>query len=348
MTVRDIIVVGTSAGGTDALVHLVRGLPAGFPASLFIVCHIPSGGRSSLPEILSRSGSLLATHAETGEFFPGHIFVAPPDHHLVLEPGAQMKLMHGPRENSHRPAIDPLFRSAARHYGTRVISVILTGSLSDGTAGTLAVRGAGGIAVVQDPRDALVAAMPQSASQIAGADHVVPLVDMPELLIDLVRGPMRVQPGAGTMSAQSNDPIERSSEIVEQTMRSQAHGERRGQVSMFTCPECGGALWQTDEPRLIQFRCHVGHSYDAEVLLTEQTDALEAALWTAVRTFREKTVLTQQLATRERERGNEDGAKRFEEQASQTARYANLIVEHVLHASGSNGVSPPDVDDRAP
>ncbi|VTR92854.1 chemotaxis protein : Chemotaxis protein CheB OS=Tolypothrix bouteillei VB521301 GN=DA73_11040 PE=4 SV=1: CheB_methylest [Gemmata massiliana] len=346
MAVRDIIVIGASAGGTEALVHLVRGLPASFPASLFVVCHVPSGGRSFLPEILSRSGPLLATHAATGEFFPGHVFVAPPGHHLVLEPGAQMRLTHGPRENSHRPAIDPLFRSAARHYGVRVISVVLTGSLSDGTAGTLAVRAAGGVAVAQDPRDAVVAAMPQSASQIAGVDHVVPLADMPRLLIDLVRGPMQAQPGAGTMSAQSNDPSERSSRMVEQTMRSQAHGERRGQVSMFTCPECGGALWQMDEPALIQFRCHVGHAYTAEVLLTEQTDALEAALWTAVRTFREKTVLTQQLATRERERGNEQGAERFEEQASQTARYANLIVEHVLHAGGTGGVSPPDIDDR--
>jgi two-component system, chemotaxis family, protein-glutamate methylesterase/glutaminase len=335
MAGRDIVVVGASAGGVEALIQLVRGLPAGFPASVFVVRHFPPTVRSVLPEILSGAGPLLATHAVDGEpFLPAHIYVAPPDHHLLLAPGGTVRLTRGARENNHRPAADPLFRSAARHYGRRVIGVVLTGALSDGAAGLLAVRTAGGIAVVQDPRDAVVAAMPRSATEIAGADHVVPLAELSELLVELVRASRTVQSGtgAGAMAIQPSDPVERASQIAEHTMATQARDERRGQVSPYTCPECGGALWQLDEPQLVQFRCHVGHAYDGEVLLAEQTDALEAALWTAVRTFREKAVLTQQLATRERARGNAETAARYEEQAAQTNRYAALIVEHVLRA----------------
>src|SRR5262249_37348973 len=156
-------------GGVEALLQLAHGFPAEFPASVFIVCHFPPGGRSVLPEILSRAGPLPATHAADGEpFRPGRIYVAPPDRHLMLGPGGRMHLSRGARENHHRPAADPLFRSAARHYGPRVIGVVLTGALYDGSAGLLAVRAAGGLAVAQDPSDALVAAMPQNATEIAG------------------------------------------------------------------------------------------------------------------------------------------------------------------------------------
>lgn len=338
---RDIIAVGASAGGVDALVQLVRGLPTGFPASVFIVCHFPPGVRSVLPDILSRAGALLATHAIDEEaFFPGHVYVAPPDRHLILEPGGVMRLTNGARENNHRPAIDPLFRSAARHYGTRAVGVILTGSLSDGSAGLLAVRAAGGVAVIQDPRDAIVATMPQHANDIAGADYVVPLAEMPRVLVELVRPIVTTESGAEATTPEPSDPVERSTREVKQTMAAQARDERRGQVSTYTCPECGGSLWQLDEPQVVQFRCHVGHMYNADTLLAEQTDALEAALWTAVRTFREKTVLTQQLATRERAKGNLESA-RFEEQAAQTAKYASLIVEHVLQAGGDENALPP-------
>lgn len=349
MAIRDIVVVGASAGGVEALVQLARGLPPGLPASVFVVCHFSPTAHSALPEILSRAGPLLATHAADGEpFVPGHVYVAPPDRHLLLEPGGVVRLTRGARENNHRPAADPLFRSAARHYGPRVIGVVLTGALSDGAAGLFAVRTAGGVAVVQDPRDAVVADMPQAAADVAGADHVVPLADVPRLLVELVRGPRPSQPptGASTMATQPSDPAEHAARTADQTLAAQARDERRGQVSTFTCPGCGGALWQIDEPQLLQFRCHVGHAYDARVLLAEQTDALEAALWTAVRTFREKAVLTQQLATRERVRGNPAAAARFEEQAAQTNRYAALIVEHVLRAG--EAPAPPGTDPSGP
>jgi two-component system chemotaxis response regulator CheB len=336
---RDIIVVGASAGGVDALIRLVRGLPAGLPASLFVVCHFPAGGRSVLPDILSRSGPLLAAHARDGEpFAPGHIYVAPPDRHLVLRPDGRTRLTREARENHCRPAVDPLFRSAARYYRERVVGVILTGALSDGTAGLMAVRAGGGVAVVQDPKDAVVAAMPQNATEIAGADHIVPVDRMAALLASLVRSPVSENPGSRPVDP--IDPIERMPEVAEQTMAAQARNERPGEVSTYTCPECGGSLWQVDDKGLIRFRCHVGHAYNGESLLTEQTEALEAALWTAVRTFKEKSVLGRQMAASELAKGNAAAASRFREQAEQADRYGELIVRHVLHAAANGGPGP--------
>ena len=326
MRQRNIIVIGTSAGGVEALSRLVRELPSGFPASLFVVCHFPTEGRSVLPEILSRSGPLLACHASDGEaFYPGQIYVAPPDHHLMLGPDDLMRLSRGARENHHRPAIDPLFRSAARYHGDRVIGVVLTGGLSDGTAGLLAIRNAGGIAIVQDPRDAPVAAMPQNAFTIAGADYIATASELVPLLITLVR-----ESAKPNREIKAMDPIERMPDLVDRDMKKQSLNENRGQVSVYTCPECGGALWQVDEPDLLRFRCHVGHAYNAEVLLSEQGEALEAALWTAVRTFREKSVLSRQMAFRERAGGDDATAERYEEQAEQAARSGALIQEYLL------------------
>jgi two-component system chemotaxis response regulator CheB len=326
MAARDVIVVGTSAGGVDALAQLARGLPPGFPASVFVVCHFPAGGRSVLPEILSRAGPLLADHARDGEpFHPGHIYVAPPDRHLVLAPGNRMRLTREARENHHRPAVDPLFRSAARHYGPRTVGVILTGALYDGVAGLMAIRAAGGLAVAQDPDDALVAAMPQNATELAGVDHVVPAAGLAALLVNVVR-----DSGSGGRGAPTMDPIDKMPAVVEQTMDRQVRNERRGEVSMFSCPECGGALWQVDEPKIVRFRCHVGHAYNGETLLAEQTECLEAALWTAVRTFREKAVLSRQLANRDREVGDVNAAARFDESAELAEQYGTLIQQYLL------------------
>jgi two-component system chemotaxis response regulator CheB len=337
---RDIIVVAASAGGGDALAQLVRALPAGLPASLFIVSHFPPGGRSVLPDILSRSGHLLAVHAADGEpFYPGHIYVAPPDFHLLLEPGGKMRLTRGPRENHHRPAADPLFRSAARHYGARVVGVVLSGSLHDGAAGLLAIRNAGGVAVVQDPSDALVSAMPHNATQVAGADYVVPAAGLAPLLVELVQRPTPNRGGPAM------DPIERMPDVVLKDMSEQASNARRGQVSVFTCPECGGALWQVDERALVRFRCHVGHAYNGEALLAEQSEGLEAALWTAVRIFKERVVLARQLAAREREKGDEPAARRFDEQGDQAEQYGNLIQQYVL---AGQPPPPPPVGGAAP
>jgi two-component system chemotaxis response regulator CheB len=325
---HDVLVLGGSAGAVNVLSQLVAGLPPGLPAALFVVCHVRREFRSDLPEILSRNGPLLAHHASDGEpIRPGHIYVAPPDFHLEVLPGT-VHLSHGPRENGHRPAIDPTFRTAARSYGRRVVAVVLSGSLSDGTAGLLAVRATGGVAIVQDPAEAAVAEMPQSARLIAGADHVLPLDAIAPTLVRLAREPASpTSTGGKTMPEPTSQP---GDELVARDAAAQENGRRRNQLAFFTCPECGGATWQMDEEGLIRFRCHVGHAYYAEDMLAEQSQALEAALWTAVRTFREKAVLASQMATREQRLANAKAAERFLDEAQLAERYGNVIQDLLL------------------
>lgn len=175
--------------------------------------------------------------------------------------------------------------------------------------------------------------MPQNATELAGADWVVRVSEMAALLVELTRAAPPPEPGGEPAGS-----YDRTAAVVAKTIEAQARNERNGQLCTFTCPECSGPLWQVDEAKMIQFRCHTGHAYNGEALLAEQSDALEAALWTSIRTFREKSVLGRQLATSERQKGHDAAAARFEEQAEQAARYATLIVDHVLHA---NGGGPP-------
>jgi two-component system chemotaxis response regulator CheB len=310
MTRRDIIVLGASLGGVEALKELVHGLPPGLPAALFVVCHIGPQEPSHLAEILSRSGPLLAVQARDGEpMRHGQITVAPPDHHLILTTQG-MRLTRGPRENRHRPAIDPLFRSAARSFGKRVIGVILTGIQADGSAGLLAIRAAGGLAIVQDPAGAFAPGMPKAARDVAGSDHVVPLAGIAPLLTRLVQQTSSLDGGKNMI-----DPLEQLPQRVELHMNEQQDGERGGELTMFVCPECGGSMWQVPDKELVSFRCHTGHVYYGDVLLAEQSDALEAALWSAIRIFKEKMILARQLASLERQRGNADRAQRYDEEA---------------------------------
>ena len=333
MAGHDVIVVGASAGGVEALLQLVRLLPPGLPAAVFVVCHFPIDARSALPEILSREGPLLARHARDAEpIYPAHIYVAPPDHHLEVQHGT-VRLERGPRENGCRPSIEPLFRSAAHAYGPRVIAVLLSGGSHDGIAGLLAVRAAGGLAVLQDPADALVPTLPRSAGQVAGADHVVPARELGPLLARLVQQSPPLPAGLPPAGA-----VERIVRMVERDMKAQADNGLRDRVSLFTCPECGGCMWQTDEQAPVRFRCHVGHAYAAEALLHEQGANLEAALWTAVRTFRERSILARQLAGRDRQSGHTELAQRFEEEARVAEQSGALIQQYLLE--GTRGTDP--------
>jgi two-component system chemotaxis response regulator CheB len=340
MPARELVVVGTSMGGVEALVRLVRKLPAEFPAALLVVEHLPPGCRSRLPEILSRAGPLAATHPRGGEsIIPGHIYIAPPDYHLLVEPG-RLALSHTAHENRFRPSIDPLFRSAARHYGTRVIAILLSGGAGDGIAGLLAVRNAGGVAVVQHPDDAYAPGMPQNAIQLAGADYILPVAAMAALLERLV-GRSDATGGGGQMSI---DPIEKMSQFVDRDMLAQQNGERPGQTSVYSCPECGGVLWQVDQKEMVRFRCHVGHAYYAEQLLQGQAETLEAALWSAVRMFRERSTLAHQLAQAERSRGNAETAGRYQEQGDLSQRHGEAIQQILLN--NETGLFPPSTCDQ--
>jgi two-component system chemotaxis response regulator CheB len=329
MTERDIVVIGGSAGGIPALTTLVAALPEDFPAALMVVVHIPPYAVSHLPEMLSRAGPLPASHAQHGETIePRRIYVAPPDRHLLVRNG-RIELSRGPRENHTRPAIDPLFRTVARSYGPRVIGIVLSGALSDGSMGLLAIKTRGGVAIVQDPEEAVIASMPLSALQRTAPDHVLPVPEISAILTQLVRQPAIAQGGARIVD--TIDAEERWEVVIAEDFAEQATDGRSEETTLFTCPDCGGVLWQGGERPVLQFRCHVGHAFAPEVLLSEKSEELEAALWSSLRLLKEKATLTQQLATRTRRTGTgraaSQAADRIAEQADLDVQHAHVIQE---------------------
>jgi two-component system, chemotaxis family, protein-glutamate methylesterase/glutaminase len=319
-----IVVVGASAGGVEALVDLTVSLPGDLPAAVFVVLHLPATGTSALPEILRRQGPLPAAHVKDGEpIRPGRIYVAPPDHHVLLRTG-HVHLSRGPRENGHRPAIDPLFRSAAHEYAAKVIGVVLSGALDDGTAGLVAVKSRGGVAVVQDPADALYPAMPGSALEHVQVDHVVAAASMGKLLARLLADLAEPPPGPAP------DGMRVEVEMEEFSLEA-FEGEHPGRPSGFSCPDCNGVLWQIREGGLERYRCRVGHAWSPEGLLTQQSEALEAALWVALRSLEERAALARRLSEPARRRGHSITATRFEEQAAEAAQAARLVRELLVN-----------------
>lgn len=322
MLSRNIVVLGASAGGIEALVSVVRGLPPDLQASLFIVVHVPPHSVSRLPEILSRSNSLPVDHASHGDvILPGHVYVAPPDQHMMIREG-KIHLSRGPRENHSRPAIDPLFRSAARAYGTRTVGVILSGALYDGAAGLASVKARGGMAIVQDPDEASFPSMPRSALRLVEADYILPAERIgPEI------GLLAQKDGDDSGAATMIDEDDRMSQVIERDFITQAEDKRAHEPTMYTCPDCGGVLWQMETGARGRFRCHVGHAYAPEVLLNQKSEELEAALWSCVRLLREKATLTRQTAARSLAGGHHHIAARSEETAQLNEDHARVIRE---------------------
>jgi two-component system, chemotaxis family, protein-glutamate methylesterase/glutaminase len=320
---HDIIVIGASAGGVEALATLVHEIPSDLRGAIFIVLHIPAETTSSLPHILSRAGSLPASHPANGAPIEyGHIYVAPPDYHLLIEQ-EHVCLVRGPKENRHRPAIDPLFRSAAEAYGQRVVGVVLTGALNDGTAGLLAIQRNGGIAVIQDPAEALYSSMPQSALEHVKIDYRLPLAAIGPLLGKLTQEQV-------TEEAQVVPP-NLAKEIRIVTMNTSPFNENElvGKPSSFSCPECGGVLWEIPDETFLRFRCRVGHALSAENVLLEQGEQAERALWSALKALEEKVSLSRRLAKKAREDGRYYSAQNFENKIQQIEKDA-LVLRQLL------------------
>ncbi|WP_433790362.1 chemotaxis protein CheB [Actinoplanes sp. CA-252034] len=290
---RDLIAVGASAGGVEALRALVRGLPPDYPGALLVVLHVPRSAPSALPGILSRSGPLPAGPARDGEpVQAGHVYVAPADHHLLLHDG-HLRLSRGPAENGHRPAVDPLFRSVARVAGRRAIGVVLSGARDDGASGLAAIASRGGTTVVQEPADALQPWMPRAALEAVTPDHVVPAAEIGPLLAALTATPLAPSP------ASRPDPL-----LDAEVAMSELFPMTSDQIAApagFGCPSCGGSLFQIDGRPVPRFRCRVGHAWSPETLLDEQAEVLESALWMALRALKEKAELSRRMAVRGRE-----------------------------------------------
>ena len=288
MANRDLVAIGTSAGGVEALMSLARSLPGNFPASLLVTIHLSSRARSVLDELLSQRGPLKASFATEGEAVrKSRIYLAPPGRHLIVH-GERLVLGNGPRENNSRPSIDPMLRSAAICCGSRTIGVILTGTLGDGASGLWAVKQAGGITVVQDPREAQFPEMPRTALRRTEPDHVVVLADVPRLLESLVHQP------AGEPQA-IPDRIRLEVEIARKGHSTMQQMDRIGQRSVLTCPDCDGVMWEIDEGNLVRYRCHQGHAYTAEVMAVAMDESLRRALGSSLRTLEERIALIKKL-----------------------------------------------------
>lgn len=319
MPQRDIVVVGASAGGLAPLRDLAWGLPADFAGSVFVVLHLSPEVDTYLAQILARAGPLPAVEVvDDLPIEPGRIYVASRDRHLVVEPG-RVRSVIGPRENRHRPSIDVLFRSAAAAYGDRVIGVVLSGALSDGTAGLHAVKTAGGVTVVQDPEEAEQPWMPASAMRGAPIDHCTQVEKIPALLVALSAEP------AGERAPAPVLPL--------------AQRAKTGPVAHFACPDCNGTLFEVREGELLRFRCRVGHSFTEDGVASANAANLERALWTALRILEERADLHGRLAAEARLRGlagltkmHGDNVRRAEEDAAVLRR---VVGETMRRETGS-------------
>jgi two-component system chemotaxis response regulator CheB len=300
MPKQDIVVVGASAGGVEALQVFAASLPDGLPAAVFIVLHIGSGGyerRSHLPAILSRAGRLTAVHPRDGDpIEKGRIYVAPPDCHLMVA-GDRITLSRGPKENRTRPAINPLFRSAALAYGGRVTGVILTGMLDDGVAGLAEIKRRGGVAVIEDPETALYPSMPRNAQERVDVDYVVSLRDVAAVV--------------SRLAMTERDTIEK-----EELMEKRATG--------LTCPECRGPLSEERQGRIVEYACRVGHRYSPLAMKNEHHDTVERSLWASVVALEEAADIAEQLAPELGQEGLEEASKHREQ-----AAYLKTMLERL-------------------
>jgi two-component system chemotaxis response regulator CheB len=344
---RDLVVIGASAGGVEALRELLAGLPEDLPAAVLVVLHVPASGRSALPAILGRVSALPVHAAVDGmPLRPGTVAVAVPDRHLLVLDD-HLLLSRGPRENGHRPAVDVLFRSAARAHGPHVVSVVLSGALDDGTAGTIAVRTRGGVTVVQDPADALYPSMPLHALEFGRAEHVAPLAGLAALIDRLVRE-VTDDPAAGPPP----DLMTTETQMARLDGETMDSDDRPGAPSGFGCPSCHGALFSIDEGGLERYRCRVGHAWSPEALAAEQAQALEGALWMALRGLEEQAALSLRMGQRAEGHGHRHSAsafhRRHDEALQAAALLRGLLERGVLTAEGVPDVVVDVLGDSAP
>ena len=335
---RDIVVIGASAGGLAAVSKILRAMPRDVDAAILVVLHTANHERSFLPQIFERAGELPVCHPADGETIErGRVYVAPPGFHMIVE-GGTVRVVQGPRENLNRPAIDPLFRSAAAAYGPRVIGVILTGMMDDGTAGLMVVSASGGKAIVQDPASALFSGMPKSALDHVPDAQAAQLEDIPALLLRLIESPLPAateRPGNAPLAAA------KETQIAELDMSEISSEERLGKPSPFACPDCGGVLWEIEQNGFLRFRCRVGHALTAKYLDAEQRHAVETALWEALRALEESASLYRRMAGRATESRHLLPADQFQDRATNTEANAKILRDFLLRVNTDESSDPP-------
>lgn len=324
MDKRNIIVIGASAGGLEAIKAIVAGLPTAFDASVFIVWHISPDVRGFLPQLLNRLGTLPAAHAQDGErIVPARIYVAPPDFHLLVEEG-RVRVTHGPKENRFRPAVDPLFRSAAYAYGSRVIGIILSGALDDGTAGLWTVKHYGGLAVVQDPTEAEVSSMPRNAMEQVAVDYCLPASAIAPLLLRLSNETPE------TFAVMKDEQTKKEIRIAaeEDTMKKGVLDF--GELTPFSCPECHGVLSALHNDNIVRYRCHTGHAYSADALINAVTERIEDSLYSAIRGMDESIMLLNHIGDHLAEANQPGLAAVYFQKAKEAEARSKLVRRAVI------------------
>lgn len=325
MEKRNIIVIGASTGGFEAFKKIVKELPADLDASVFIVWHMGPNIRGILPGVLNKLNTIHAAHAYDKEPIKSNrIYVAPPDHHLLIEEG-RVRVTHGPKENRFRPAVDPLFRSAAHAYGNRVIGVVLSGALDDGTAGLWRIKRNGGIAVVQDPADAEVASMPENALREVMVDHCVPVGEMADLLVK--RSAEKIPANTEVMK---DEKTATEIEIAAEENALKKGAFNLGAPSSFACPDCHGVLAKIVDGNLVRYRCHTGHAYSTDSLMAAITEKVEESLYNAIRGMDESILLFNHIGDHYAEANQPKLAAAYFKKANEAVERSNLVRKAVL------------------
>ncbi|MET9225783.1 chemotaxis protein CheB [Lentzea sp. NPDC003310] len=321
---RDLVVVGASAGGVEALRTFVSQLPDDLSAAVVVVLHLPAGGTSALPAILARCTGLPVVPVRDGTPLErGRVHVAPPNHHTVVQDGV-LRLSRGPTENGHRPAVNVLFRSAALAAGPAVVGVVLSGTLDDGTAGMAAIKNRGGLTLVQAPEDALYSGMPDSVLRHVDVDHVGPVADLGGVVARCVGDDVDAE------AAPAPEVLRLEVEVAGDDAGA-GFGDipRHGRTTTLTCPDCSGSLVELPAQGG-QYRCLVGHGWTPEALLDAYDGGLERALWMALRTLEEKTSLARRMASQARQAGREHVARRYDDQEAEALAAADVLRKHLL------------------
>ncbi|MGE3873588.1 MAG: chemotaxis protein CheB [Parvibaculaceae bacterium] len=322
MANRDIVGIGTSAGGIDALRFTLSELPADFPAAVLIVTHLPPRFVSSLDSVLGQSATMPTHFAQDGETARhGHVYLAPPDRHLLYD-GAELSLGTGARENFSRPSIDPLFRSLAQCCGHRAIGVLMTGTMGDGGSGLHALGACGGVTIVQDPEDAAFPEMPANALRKGAVDHIAALAGIPALLKDLVREPRASQ-------REVPEHIHHEVEMAKSGRSTIQVMDHIGHRSALTCPDCNGALWEIEDGNDLRYRCHVGHAFTAELVGIALEDSLSRALAVALRSFEERAEIARNLERQAQARSQHSSVKMWRNRIREIDAEAAIVRDAI-------------------
>jgi two-component system chemotaxis response regulator CheB len=338
---HDIVVIGASAGGVDAITRLISELPENLQAAIFVVLHIPAHMPSYLTEIIKSKSKLPVVQAKDEQPIElGMIYVAPPDKHLLVHRD-KVRVVRGPRENRHRPAIDPLFRSAAASYGPRVVGVLLTGLLDDGTAGFNSIKKAGGTLLIQDLNEAQYSEMPANAASMVDVDSILTITSLAREIVRLTTEEVKI---AGVLQMDRDDIETRLVEFDKQAISNEY---RKGQPSVYACPDCKGVLWEIKEDEVVRYRCRSGHGFSAESLAIEQGEVIEDALWTALTTLEERASFLRKMAKGARKNSHYLNAAFYEKRIREAEENAEVIRKILIKTEAFEGIDQSAADREA-